>query len=165
MPLLVGALVSVTLGVYARAHHPTGDPIPTFGFSDVIHMKVWFTTVVALLALVQVATALRIFGHLASGKSPHWVHVLHRTRWWPPSSSGTTCLLVVWLRDVRNSCLGPFAARLLVLRRLRGQDSGAQDAADANWALPVLGGAVFASIVGLWLTSALCFFQEHGAGY
>ena len=167
--LLVAALVSVTLGVYARAHHPTGDPIPTFGFSDVIHMKVWFTTVVALLALVQVATALRIFGHLGSGKSPHWVHVLHRT-------SGVAAVIVsapvafhclwsfgfetyvtrAWVHSLLG-CLfyGAFVAKILALKMPRMP----------NWALPVLGGAVFAAVVGLWLTSSLWFFQEHDAGY
>jgi Family of unknown function (DUF6529) len=169
VPLLVGALVSLTLGVYARAHHPTHDPIWKFGFSDVIHMKVWFTTVVALLALVQLATALRIFGHLGSGKTPHWVNFLHRT-------SGTAAVIVsapvafhclwsfgfetyvtrAWVHSLLG-CLfyGAFVAKIMALKMPRMP----------NWALPVLGGVVFTAIIGLWLTSSLWFFTTHGAGY
>jgi hypothetical protein len=169
VPLLVGALVSLTLGVYARAHHPTGDPIPTFGFSDVIHMKVWFTTVVALLALVQLATALRIYGRLGKGKTPHWVNVLHRT-------SGTAAVIVsapvafhclwsfgfetyvtrAWVHSLLG-CLfyGAFVAKIMALKMPRMP----------NWALPVLGGTVFTAIIGLWLTSSLWFFRNHGGGY
>jgi heme/copper-type cytochrome/quinol oxidase subunit 4 len=169
VPLLVGAAVSLTLGVYARVHKATHDPIATFGFSDVLHMKVWFTTVVAALALVQVVSALRIFGHLGSGPTPHWVNVLHRT-------SGTVAVIVsapvafhcLWsfgfsnftTRTTLHSLLGcvfygAFVAKLLALRMPRMP----------GWALPILGGLVFSAIAGLWLTSALYFFRGNLAGY
>jgi hypothetical protein len=166
LPLLVGAAVSLTLGVYARAHKATHDPITTFGFPDVLHMKVWFTTVVAALALVQLASALRIFAKIGSGPAPHWVNVAHR-------SSGTVAVIVsapvafhcLWsfgfsTLDTRTTvhsllgCMfyGAFVAKLLSLKmsRLPG------------WALPVLGGLVFCAIVGLWLTSALWVFRTVG---
>ena len=170
MPLLVGAAVSLTLGVYARTHQPSGRAITTLGFSDVLHMKAWLTTVVAALALVQLFSALRIFGHLGSGRTPHWVNVLHRT-------SGTAAVIVsapvalscLWSLgfstfDTRTTvhsllgCLfyGAFVAKILALkmRRMPG------------WALPVLGGLVFSAIIGLWLTSALWFFRNVGvSGY
>lgn len=169
LPLLVGAAVSVTLGVYANVHNPSGRAITTLGFSDVLHMKAWLTSVVAVLALVQVFSALRIFGHLGAGPTPHWVNVLHRT-------SGTAAVVVslpvafscLWslgfstlnTRTTVHSLLGclfygAFVAKILALklRRMPG------------WALPVLGGLVFAVIVGLWLTSALWFFRNVGTGY
>jgi hypothetical protein len=169
VPLLVGALVSLTLGVYARAHPPTGDPIPTLGFSDVIHMKVWLTSVVGLLALVQIVSALRIYGRLGKGKTPHWVNVVHRT-------SGTAAVIVsapvafhclwsfgfetyvtrAWVHSLLG-CLfyGAFVAKILALKMPRMP----------NWALPVLGGTVFTALIVLWLTSSLWFFRTHGAGY
>jgi Family of unknown function (DUF6529) len=169
VPLLVGAAVSLTLGIYARTHHPSGRAITTLGFSDVLHMKAWLTSVVAILALVQLATALRIFGRLGSGRTPHWVNVLHRT-------SGTAAIVVsapvafscLWslgfstltTRTTAHSLLGclfygAFVAKLLALkmRRMPG------------WALPVLGGLVFSVIIGLWLTSSLWFFRHVGTGY
>lgn len=167
--LLVGAVVSVALGVYARTHKATHDPITTFGFSDVGHMKAWFTTVVAVLALVQLATALRIYGRLGARKTPHWVNLLHRT-------SGTAAVIVsapvafhcLWsfgfetynTRATVHSVLGclfygAFVAKLLVLKMPRMP----------RWALPVLGGLVFTAIICLWLTSALWFFQNVDVGY
>ena len=61
-----------------------------------------------------------------------------------------------WVHSLLG-CLfyGAFVAKILALKMPRMP----------SWALPVLGGAVFAAIVGLWLTSSLWFFQEHGAGY
>jgi hypothetical protein len=166
VPLLVGAAVSLTLGIYAGIHDPSGRAITTFGFSGVLNMKAWLTTVVAALALVQLASALRIFGKLGSGPAPHWVNVLHRT-------SGTVAVIVsapvafhcLWslgfstfdTRTTVHSLLGctfygAFVAKLLALKmsRLPG------------WALPVLGGLVFTAIVGLWLSSALWFFRNVG---
>ena len=169
MPLLVGAAVSLTLGVYGNVHNPTGRAITTLGFSDVLHMKAWLTTVVAVLAVVQLLSALRIFGHLGSGRTPHWVNLLHRT-------SGTVAVVVsapvafscLWslgfqtlnTRTTVHSLLGclfygAFVAKLLALKMPRMP----------RWALPVLGGLVFSVIVGLWLTSALWFFRNVGHGY
>jgi hypothetical protein len=132
-------------------------------------MKVWFTTAVAVLALVQVATALRIYGRLGSGKTPRWVHLLHR-------SSGTAAVIVsapvafhclwsfgfetyvarAWVHSLLG-CLfyGAFVAKIMSLKMRRMP----------NWALPVLGGAVFTAVIGLWLTSALWFFTKHKGGY
>ena len=51
--LLVGAAVTVVLGVYAAAHQPAGRPLVTFGFSGMLQMKAWLTTAAALLLVVQ----------------------------------------------------------------------------------------------------------------
>jgi hypothetical protein len=34
-----------------------------------------------------------------------------------------------------------------------------------GWLVPVLGGAVFTGLTGLWLTSALWFFTENGVSW
>jgi hypothetical protein len=47
---------------------------------------------------------------------------------------------------------GAFTMKILVLTK-RGL---------AGWVLPVAGGLVFATLVGLWLTSALWFFTNFG---
>ena len=166
MPLLVGAAVSVSLGVYANSHGPTGKTVTTFGFSSVLSMKAWLTTIVAALALVQLASALRIFGHLGKGPTPHWVNILHR-------SAGTVAVVVsapvayhcLWslgfstfdTRTTVHSLLGcafygAFVAKLLTLKMSRLP----------NWLLPVLGGLVFTAVVGLWLSSSLWFFRNVG---
>ena len=100
--LLVGALVSVALGTYARVHPATGRTLITLGFSDLLHMKAWLTTAAAVLVVGQVLSALRLYGHLgrrrhdlrgrghqdgdgdggaarAAVPAPPWVHRLHRS--------------------------------------------------------------------------------------
>jgi len=162
--LLAGAAVAVAVGVYGRGH---GHRRPVFvvGFSGVIQFKVWLATAALVLVLVQVLTALWMWGRLpGAGAAPRWVGPVHR---W----SGT--LAFVALIPVALNCLltfgfesastrvvahsiagcafyGAYSAKMIGLR-LRGLP---------GWALPVLGGLLFACFVVLFLTSAVWFFQS-----
>ena len=165
--LLTGAGVAVVLGAYAGLHEPAGRPLSTFGFSGMLQMKAWFTTAAAALLLVQLATALRMWGRLGGGgATPAWVGPLHR---WSGSVAfvltlppAVHCLWSLGLagdspRVVVHSlvgCLfyGAYAAKMLGLR-LRGLP---------GWALPVLGGLVLTLLTLVWLTSALWFFTRSG---
>ena len=75
---LVGAAVSVFLGVYGRVHDPTGETVATLFLEDQITMKAWFATVAALCAVVQVGSALRLYGKVGSGPTPGWLGDVHR---------------------------------------------------------------------------------------
>lgn len=162
-----GGLVSLSIGAYGRLHTPTGQGIITFGFPAVLPMKAWFTTGAMVLVLVQIATALRMYGRLAIPRSiPAWFPMLHR---W----SGTLAFLLtlpvayhcLWAlgfqtfttRQLVHSVLGcafygAFTTKMLVLRsdRLPG------------WALPAAGGLLAGLLTGLWLTSSLWFFTNVG---
>jgi hypothetical protein len=165
--LLVGAGVSVALGVYGRVHHPAAHPLFTLGFSGMLPMKAWLATTAVVLLAVQLATALWMWGRLpGAGRAPAWVGPLHR---W----SGTTAFVVslpvavhcLWAlgfatgnaRVVLHSLAGcafygAYAAKMLGLR---------QDGLP-RWALPVLGGLVLTLLAVTWLTSALWFFTRSG---
>ena len=165
--LLVGAAVAAALGVYARAHTPTGRPLFTLGFSSMLQMKAWLTTVALAFILVQLATALWMWRRLpGTGAAPPWVSVLHR---W----SGTTAFVItlpvafhcIWALGFATTsarviahgvagCVfyGAYAAKMLGLR-LRSVP---------GWALPALGGSVFGLFVLVWLTAALWFFTSSG---
>jgi hypothetical protein len=165
--LLTGAGVAVVLGVYAGLHEPAGRPLSTFGFSGMLQMKTWFTTAAAVLLLVQLVTALRMWGRLGGGgAAPAWVGPLHR---WSGSVAfvltlppAVHCLWSLGLADDNPrvllhslvGCLfyGAYAAKMLGLR-LRGLP---------GWALPVLGGLVLTLLTLVWLTSALWFFSRSG---
>jgi hypothetical protein len=165
--LLVGAGVSVSLGVYSRAHQPAGRPIFTLWFSGMLQMKAWLTTAAAVLLLLQLATALWMWGRLPSaGPAPGWAPTAHR---WVGALAFILTLPVavhcMWalgfgthsLRVVAHSvagCLfyGAYAAKMLGLR-MRGLP---------GWALPVLGGTVLTLFIILWLTAALWFFTRSG---
>jgi hypothetical protein len=165
--LLAGCAVAVALGVYAEEHDPSPRPLFLAGFSGALQFKSWFATVALLFVLVQVTTALWMWGRLpGAGAAPRWVGPVHR---W----SGTIAFVV--LIPVALNCLyslgwsdystrtvlhciagcvfyGAYTSKMIGLR-LRGLP---------GWALPVLGGLVFAAVMVLWFTSAAWFFSTSG---
>ena len=165
---LVGAAISVALGVYGREHDPAGQALFTLGFSGTINMKAWLATIVLSLAVVQVLLALWLYGKIGRN-APTWVGPTHRLVGTltflvtPPDR--VPLPLVVGLRDrcEQRSSLLALALRLRVLRRVR--DEGVvctRRRRMPGWALPVIGGLVFSLLVGLWLTSAFWFFDNSG---
>lgn len=166
--LLLGVVVALSVGVYAGLHDPASRPLATLGFSGMLQMKAWLTTIASLLLVVQLSTALWMWGRLpgVTSAAPGWASVVHR---W----SGTTAFVLtlpvafhcIWalgfatgdLRVTLHSIVGcvfygAYAAKMLALR------AGRLPA----WALPVLGGTVFATLVLLWLTASLWFFTRSG---
>ena len=165
--LALGAGVAVALGVYAKVHTPAGRPLFTLGFSGMLQMKAWLTTVATALLLVQLGTALWMWGRLpGAGDAPGWASIVHR---W----SGTVAFVVtlpvafhcIWALGFATGSArvvvhgvagcafyGAYAAKMLGLRlrRLPG------------WALPILGGSVLGLLVVVWLTAALWFFTRSG---
>ena len=69
-----GALVALSIGLYAKLHTPSGRPVTTLGFSGLIQMKAWLTTAATALLIVQVLTALWMWGKLprVRGYAPAW---------------------------------------------------------------------------------------------
>ena len=164
--LLAGAAVAVAVGVYGRGH---GHRRPVFvvGFSGVIQFKVWLATAALVLVLVQVLTALWMWGHLPGvGRPPSWLPDLHR---WSGSIAFTVSLPValhcIWSLGfvtttprvlahglVGCAFYGAYTAKMLGLRVRRLP----------SWTVPVLGGSVFALFLLVWTTSAAWFFTRSG---
>jgi hypothetical protein len=167
IPALVGAAVSVGLGVYGHTHDPTGRSIFSLVFTKTINMKAWFATGAATLGLFQMLTALRIYGKLPLPRTmPRWLPLAHRL-------SGTAafliavpvayhCLWALGFQDTDTRVLahslagcfffGAFAAKVVVVESKNLPRA----------ALPVAGGLLFSGLVVVWLTSALWFFREFG---
>jgi hypothetical protein len=166
VPLLVGAAVSVALGVFGRLHTPTGEALWIGPFPSLVAMKVWLTIAVLALALAQFVSALWIYGRFGA-RPLRWVNGLHR---------GLGALAVLISLPVAANCLwvlglqastprvlahgllgcafyGAFVAKLLTLhsRRL------------PNWALPVVAGLLLTAVVGVSLTSAVWYLATEGA--
>ena len=68
--LLLGAGVAVALGVYGRVHGPDFAALPSWGFSGPGAFKSWTASVVLVLALVQLVTALWLYGKLGARRVP-----------------------------------------------------------------------------------------------
>jgi hypothetical protein len=164
--LLAGGLVALTLGVVGRVHTPTGTPLLTFGFSSPIAMKATLTSVAALLAVVQVTLALRMYGRFGAGPAPRWVGPAHRV-------VGASVLLVtlpvaahcLWAlgfqsydtRVLVHSLLGCALYGAYVAKVLAVEVPGVP-----SRALPWLGGTLFAVVSGLWLSASLWYYTNVG---
>ncbi len=169
--LLLGAGVAVGLGVYGRAHTPDFEALPSMGFSGAGAFKSWATTVVVVFAVVQLLTALWMYGKLGSRPTPSWLGTFHRT-------SGALAFVLsvpvalfclyglgfspdpfrprTFIHSVAGCAFyGAFAAKVMFVhtRRLPG------------WALPVAGGLLFSLIVVLWWTGARWWFGVEGVKF
>jgi hypothetical protein len=165
VPFLIGGAVTVALGVYGRVHEPTFVAVNLAGFSGPLAAKAWLATGAFLFALVQLVSALAMYGKLGFA-APSWTGTLHR---WSGRIAflfavpvAVHCLYAVGFQPTTPRLLihsllgcfffGLFTAKMLVLSR-KGVP---------GWVLPVVGGAVFTGLVGLWLTSSLWFFTTFG---
>jgi hypothetical protein len=165
VPLLAGAVVAVALGVYGKVHKPTFHAIYTGPFETMFGMKVWLATAAMGFALVQLVTALWMYGKLGI-RAPEWLGGLHR-------ATGTIAFLIslpvafhcLWALGFQTSdtrvllhslagCVfyGAFVAKVLTLHSKRVP----------GWALPWVGGLLFTALVGAGLTSAVWYFAKVG---
>jgi hypothetical protein len=162
----LGALVALSLGIYANVHEPATDLAITLGFSDTITMKVWLASIALLFALFQVVSALWMYGKLPLGGTPAWLGGAHRI-------SGRLAFLFslpvayhclyqlafqsTTARVLAHSLLGclfygAFATKVTILR----------SPGRAGIWLPIAGGVLFALLVAVWLTSGLWFITTSG---
>jgi hypothetical protein len=169
-PLLLFAGVALVIGLVAGRTdvQPYRTPFFRLFFSDTLHMKAWLTTAALLLGLGQLLTAARIYGKLRFPPEGRLYPLLHR---WSgraailltlPAAYHCIFKLGFGTYDARafiHSLLGAafygaFFAKVLIVRTI----------GFPGWALPVAGGALFAILMVLWLTSAFWLFSALGAG-
>ena len=162
----MGAVVAIALGLYGRAHDPQTDLAITLGFSDTITMKVWLSSVAVLFALLQVLSAMWIYGKLPISGRPSWLADAHRI-------SGRLAFLIslpvayhclyqlafqtTTTRVLAHSLLGclfygAFASKVTIIH-MPGR---------AGIWLPIAGGAVFTLLVATWITSGLWYITSSG---
>ncbi|WP_433209003.1 DUF6529 family protein [Nocardia sp. CA-107356] len=166
--LLVGAAVSVLLGVYAKQHDPRFFSINVAGFSSPVAVKTWLATLATALALFQFVSALAMYGKFDAlfAETPPWIGTVHvwsgRLAVLVTVPVAVHCLYALGFQDYENRVLihslfgcffyGAFVAKMLLLTR-KGLP---------GWVIPVAGGLVLTGLTGLWLTSGLWFFQHNG---
>jgi hypothetical protein len=162
---LLGAGVAFALGVYGHVHDPSQKLVFTLWFSSTLAMKVWLATFAVAFAVVQVLSALWLYGKLPVA-TPSWVGGLHRI-------SGRLAFLIslpvayhcLWslgfqdttTRVLAHSLLGcvfygAFAAKVTIVRS-KGLP---------GVVLPIMGGLLFAVLVAVWWTSAGWFVDTNG---
>src|SRR5882724_1942410 len=164
-PLLAFAFFSLTAALLAN-HAPRSKGYYRLFFSDPIHLKAGFATAVVVLACFQLFTAAWIFRKLPWPK-PAWVNPVHR---WTGRLAFTFTLPVAYhcifklgfqdpdARVLAHSLLGcalygAFAAKVTILRLHRFPMP----------VLPIAGGLLFATLIGVWYTSALWLYRQGPA--
>jgi Family of unknown function (DUF6529) len=166
IPCVIGGLVALTLGIYGRLHHPTGFAVNIAGFSSPGSVKSWLATGATVLAIVQVASALVMYGKVPRITAPSWIGGLHR---WSGRIAfllavpvAIHCLYALGFQNYSTrvllhsllGCLffGAFTVKMLILPK-KGLP---------GWVLPFWGAVVFTALVVIWLTSAYWFFSTFG---
>ena len=165
-PLLLAA--AIACGVYAWAKNVTPDyGISLFGQTgaDTLSLKSWLATAVLGLALLQLCTALWLYGRIPRARvRPRRLGTAHRL-------TGVSavllslpiayhCLFAYGFQDFDSRILvhslagcftyGAVAAKILVVR-WRGLP---------GWVLPVAGGTLVTVVFVLWYTAALWYFNN-----
>jgi Family of unknown function (DUF6529) len=168
LPLAVGALVALTVGLIAKTQQDS-SPSGYFElfFSDPIHLKAWFATAAGVLAFFQLFTAAWMYQRLPLERSPR-VNFVHR---W------TGRLAFLFTLPVAYHCVfklgfhtsddrvlvhslvgcaffGAYAAKVLIVKMKRYP----------VWVIPTAGGLLFTTLILVWYTSALWFFSLVGEG-
>ncbi|MET0764015.1 MAG: DUF6529 family protein [Blastococcus sp.] len=168
-----GAIVALLVGVFGRVHNPTLDGTTTLGFDTVIDMKVVLSTVIGVLAVIQVIGALVIYGKLGI-RAPSWLGTAHRI-------TGATALVLtifvayhclwalglevgtlpdghkVGLRTVVHGVLG-----CMVIGAIAVKVTAVRSRRAPGWFLPVAGGLLFTLLVLAVLTSAGWYIGQNG---
>jgi len=166
VPSLIGGLVALTLGIYGRLHHPTGVVLNIAGFSSPGYVKSWLATVATFFAIVQVISALVMYGKIPHVSAPSWIGRLHR---WSGRIAflvavpvAINCLYALGFQNYSTRVLihsvlgcaffGAFTVKMLILPK-RGLP---------GWVLPAAGALVFLILIAVWFTSAYWFFSTFG---
>lgn len=161
-----GAAIAVALGAYGRVHTPTGQPTTTLGFESMIGMKVWLAAAAGALGVVQLLTALRMYGRIGHGPAAKAVPRVHKT-------SGALAVLLtlpvayhcLWALGFQSydtrvlahsvlGCLfyGAFVTKLLAIHSRTAP----------RWLLPAAGGVVLTVLVLVVLTSTVWYLTTVG---
>jgi hypothetical protein len=166
VPSLIGGLVALTLGVYGGLHHPTGVVVNVAGFTSAGYVKSWLATIATFFAIVQVTSALVMYGKIPRVTAPSWIGRLHqwsgRIAFLVAVPVAIDCLYGLGFQTYSTRVLihsilgcaffGFFTIKMLILPK-RGLP---------NWALPLAGAIVFTVLVAIWFTSAFWFFSTFG---
>jgi len=162
------ALISLTVGLVARAQLDAGGGYFQLFFSDTLHLKAWFATAALALGLTQLFTAAWIFRKLPWPR-PRWITAAHR--WTGRLALVATlpvayhCVFLLGFQDPDARVLahslagcavyGAFAAKILIVRLRRFP----------IWVLPTAGGLLFSTLVAVWYSSALWLFRLAGVDF
>lgn len=161
LPILIGALVSLALGIYGKNHK--GQSVVAFvnGFEKLVNVKSWLAMIVLAGLLVQLFSALTMWGKIKNFNPP-WIGTVHRwsgrIAFFTAVVIGVYCLYGVGFQTFSvqatvHSTLGCLFFGVFVIKMLVLTKSGLK-----GWILPVVGGVCFAVLALVVASSAIWYF-------
>jgi hypothetical protein len=165
VPILIGALVSVALGVYGANHRGRSIVFGLSGFENLAKAKSVMAVIVLFFALVQLGSALVMYGKIKAITPPPWIGTLHRwsgrLAFFIAVPIGVFCLYGIGfqtfdIRVIAHSLLGCLFFGIFTIKMLVLTKPGL-----SGWILPVVGGTAFTVLVVIVLTSAYWFFTTQ----
>jgi hypothetical protein len=168
-----GGVVALLVGVFGRLHDPTLKGTTTLGFDTVIDMKTVVSAPLAVFLLMQITSALWMYGKLGI-KAPRWLGTAHRI------SGAIALTLTLFLayhclwslgleigtlpdghkvpaRTVVHGVLGCAVTGAIVVKLVAVKSRRAP-----GWFLPLAGGLLFTLLVLAVLTSSVWYVSENG---
>jgi plastocyanin len=167
VPVLLG--LAVTTGIYIWAKSVTPDATKgLFGASpaDTLRLKSWLATIVLTLALLQLFTALWIYGKVMKRRGkPRFLELVHR-------GSGAAailislpvayhCLFAYGFRDFDARTVVHSAAGCFLYGAFVAKVAIVRSKQLPGWMLPVAGGTLLTTIVVLWYSTAVWYFNDY----
>jgi len=164
-PLLAFAVFALTAGLLS-AHDPRSKGYFRLFFKDPVHLKAGFASAAVALACFQLFSAAWIFRKLPWPR-PSWVPATHR---WVGRLTFVATLPVAYhcifklgfqhptTRVLLHSLFGcgvygGYASKVTIVRLHRFPRP----------VLPVAGGLLFATLIGVWYTSALWLYRQNAS--
>ena len=165
---VLGAVVSLLLGVFGKVHNPTLTGTTSLGYPTVIDLKVVVTAVVGVLAVLQVIGALWLYGKLGL-PAPRWLGPAHRAGgvvtlllsmfvaynclWALGLESGKDVSTRVVVHGVAGCAVyGVVVVKIFAVRSRRAP----------GWFLPLAGGLLFALFMLVVFTSTVWYVGHEG---
>lgn len=168
-----GAVIALLVGVFGKLHEPTTTFTTTLGYDTVIDMKVVVSTVIGVLAVVQLVGALWIYGKLGA-RAPAWLGTAHRTTGAIALALSVFvayhCLWTLGLESGKFHDGTPVPARVvvhgvlgcIVIGAIAVKVVAVRSRRAPGWFLPVAGGLLFTLLVAAVLTSAVWYIGAKG---
>jgi uncharacterized membrane protein len=160
-------------GVYAWAKGITPDyGTSLFGqtAADTLPLKSWLATAVLAFALLQVYTALWLYGRIRRARAkPRRLGVAHRL-------TGAVaivltlpiayhCLFAYGFQDFGSRTLVHSLAGCFIYGAVAAKIFVVRSRSLPGWALPLAGGILVTAVAVLWYSSALWYFNDHSVPF
>jgi plastocyanin len=167
IPLALAAAIAAGLYIWAKSITPDYTT-SLFGqtAADTFPLKSWLATVVLALAVLQLYTALWLYGRLHRARArPNRLGTAHRLTGAAAIVVSLPiayhCLFAYGFRDLDSRTVVHSLAGCFIYGAIGAKVFVVRSKSVPGWALPLAGGTLVTLVVVLWYSSALWYFNDY----